>query len=356
MRVVRQQAVDLRVRIVQVAEGARPHRTRHHAGRGHVRIQPGHQPACQAAIDALVAEGAFLHHPTRPAFYLRRAPFWHRRVVSAELLPVERPGAVRAGHFTVAAADAALVIHHHNPIRAFIGGFDRTYPDARGIVAMLARPRQIDQLAFDDLSRNHPGPLNLGRHIVMRLAGQRAVPAAGAFGLIDHHRPTVLALAGRTGGAAGLTGAAGNYQSGPRRRQPRSSESRSAQAGSFRRHSSRRPFFPNRNLRKESFGRRATPRPSATRPKNMANCSELAPRGRWVTPTVVAEATARSGFSMVAEVPLCIGISFGRLAGVQLFQVAGGAGFQLDHESVVRAWRFRSQSAPPAAPGGRPHR
>ena len=41
------------------------------------------------------------------------------------VFPIEFPGIIRTGHFTIAAADAAIIIHHHQTICAVIGGFYR---------------------------------------------------------------------------------------------------------------------------------------------------------------------------------------------------------------------------------------
>src|SRR3989304_5391950 len=101
-----------------------------------------------------------------------------------------------AAHLEITAADTAVIVHRHDSVGAAGRGLYRADLDARRVLAVHARPGQIDRLS-GQLTRSHDGvPLDPRGDIVVRPASLAAVAAAGALGLIDDHRPAVRAVAG----------------------------------------------------------------------------------------------------------------------------------------------------------------
>jgi hypothetical protein len=69
------------------------------------------------------------------------------------LCPVEYPSFIGAGRDTVSAANAPVVIYHHDPVRLLPSGMDRTYFYTGRILALLALNGEIDESFFWNQSR-----------------------------------------------------------------------------------------------------------------------------------------------------------------------------------------------------------
>ena len=124
---------------------------------------------------------------------------------NAGLGPVEVARAVGAGRHAAAAADAPVVVDHHDPVRLGPGGAGRTGLDARGVAALLAGDRHVEMALLRDLGRvvvgvgvaevdallllhlQHADPVQLrvARLVVLLDAGVDAAPAADAAGQVE---------------------------------------------------------------------------------------------------------------------------------------------------------------------------
>src|ERR1017187_137768 len=170
---------DFAVLIEQVAEFPGAHRAYLDAR----RIAPRAGP--------LDAEGALLHNALGPR------PVAQVVGVGVDLGfrdfglgPVEVPGAVGTGRHAVPAADAPVVVDHHDPIFFRPGGAGRAYLGAGRVAALLALDRDVEMPLLGDLGgrvvgvgggeidalvflhREHLDPLNLriARLVVLRHA------------------------------------------------------------------------------------------------------------------------------------------------------------------------------------------
>jgi hypothetical protein len=83
------------------------------------------------------AECTLFHHAARSLFHLRVTPI---RCITTRFgsLPVERTGSVRTGYHAVATADAFIIVHHHYPVPAHIGGSYRANIGAGWVGAVQA--------------------------------------------------------------------------------------------------------------------------------------------------------------------------------------------------------------------------
>src|SRR5690606_7862147 len=150
--ILRERAADSRVGIVEVAEDAGAGGAGDDTGRRGSEVDAGRQAQLQTAVNALVAEGAFLHDAARATRNLRLAPLRHGRVRFGEGFPVEAARTGRAGHLAIATADAAVVVHHHNTVRPVVGRLDRADVDTGRIFAVHAGNGQVGSrlLILDD--------------------------------------------------------------------------------------------------------------------------------------------------------------------------------------------------------------
>ena len=135
---------DLAVRIKEVAEFSGANRTGLDTG----RVPAGFVP------DTLDAEGAFFNNSlvSGPVAEIMRLgiDLFRRSVRSS---PVKLPGAVRAGGHAVPAADAPVIVNHHNAVRFFPCGLGRTGPYAGRIFALLALHRHVEIIFLRNLLR-----------------------------------------------------------------------------------------------------------------------------------------------------------------------------------------------------------
>ena len=190
---IAQELAWLGVRVRKIAEGEDMLRTGIDAGRFEAARQP------------LLAEVALLYH----ALCARREIGIDAGDAGPRIFKVKTARAIGAGGNTVAAADAAMPIHHHNAVVAFPGGLRRTDARAGRIGAMVAKQRNhrlCDGLRGvaglrgrkDCGVRFGPEPFhfvravgNLG-NVVRGVAGMDAGVAAilfAAFPEIDDHAP-----------------------------------------------------------------------------------------------------------------------------------------------------------------------
>src|ERR1017187_8246854 len=154
------------------------------------RIAPG-----TAALDA---EGALFDDALGPRAVAQVVRVGVEFLVgNFRLLPVEMPRAIGASRHAVTAADAPVVIDHHDAVAFGPGGAGGAYLGARRVLAMLAPDghvggvvvcvgvREVDALVL--LHRHHAYPLDLrvARLIVLRHAGIHATPATDAAGDIQ---------------------------------------------------------------------------------------------------------------------------------------------------------------------------
>jgi hypothetical protein len=100
----------------------------------------------------LIAETAFLNHTPRTGFhfFVWFSPGRYCGVISFVRFPIEGARLVGAGCLAVTAADAQVIVHHHNPIVPVISGSHRANRYTRSMFAMLAGNWQIYSF-FTDL-------------------------------------------------------------------------------------------------------------------------------------------------------------------------------------------------------------
>lgn len=104
------------------------------------------------------------------------------------VLPVERPGAIRAGHHAEAAANATFGIDEYNAVGPFIGRIDRAHFHARRAIAVEAvGGLPIGRCVFAVLHFQHFQPIFIRRQEVDFLAGVVAFAEVFAAGEIDDH-------------------------------------------------------------------------------------------------------------------------------------------------------------------------
>src|SRR5579872_5437635 len=124
---------DLAGGVENVAEFPRAHRANLHAR----RIAPG--------AGALDAEGAFLHYAFGPGPVAEVVGVGIDLVLRhAGLGPIEVARAVGAGRHAVAAADAPVVVDHHDAILLGPGGAGGADLGAGRVLALLAAHRDVE--------------------------------------------------------------------------------------------------------------------------------------------------------------------------------------------------------------------
>ena len=191
-RVVAHELRDVAVRVVVIAEGDRRRDAGGRAGRGRVGIEAGRQAGSEPAVHPVHAEGAFLGDAD-PAV-VEHGLFLARdlTVVVALEFVGDGAGLVGAGDRAIAAADAHIVVHRHQPVFALAGRAGRADRDAGRLGAMLAAGDEelaLDVGVFALLDIDHPPPLDVGQRVVPVLAGDRAGLAADAAVDVDRHAP-----------------------------------------------------------------------------------------------------------------------------------------------------------------------
>lgn len=124
---------DFGFRVEQIAENA---------GTGRANFEACGECSLAGAVQA---EGAFFHHP------LRADPVAEIALFRIDLFfgdlgfgPIEAPGVVGAGGFTIAAANAPVVVDYHDAVLFLPGGFDRADVDTGWVVALLALDRHVE--------------------------------------------------------------------------------------------------------------------------------------------------------------------------------------------------------------------
>ena len=149
----------------------------------------------QAAVEPLGAEGALLDDAPHPGRVRRVRDFRglsRRRVARPRLAPVEAARAVGAPGHAEAAADAAVEVHHHDPVRPLVGGLGRADPDAGRVLAVVAEDHDV--LVLEVLA----GVLLLvaGERVVIRRLPDPLDLVPLRVGLVGERRDVVLLVAG----------------------------------------------------------------------------------------------------------------------------------------------------------------
>src|SRR5271157_2373176 len=185
----------------------------------------------EAARQALVAEGALFDH----ALFARGICRVDGAQKRPRVAPVEAARAVGAGGQAITAADAAVLIHHHQAVAlALPGGAGGAYLDTRRMFAVIAEQRDgsagdggagvfLAERIFEAL---FPDPLDFAagvgnpRYVVGRVAGLRAAGAAAvspAPRQVDGHGHTArFGERARSGGQQREKGFAGDLHRGLR--------------------------------------------------------------------------------------------------------------------------------------------
>src|SRR5690606_17058957 len=140
-------------------------------------------------IQPVSTERAFFDNPARAAFDFWCAPRRNLRIFVGAFFPVEHPHTIGAGYHTVAAANAAVIIHLDQSIRAVIGGVNRTYIDTRRIFAVHTRAGDKHGFLERRVVLDEDVPSVVILRVVDGLAGVDAAVAADALFQIDDHRP-----------------------------------------------------------------------------------------------------------------------------------------------------------------------
>jgi hypothetical protein len=118
----------------------------------------------------LITEGTFFRHTARTALNIRFAPFRHSRVIASEGFPVEGAGIVRTGNHAVTAANAFVVIHHHDAIIPVVAGSHRADFHAGSVLTLHARTRQVDHLAIHIADFQDFVPIQIRVDVVVGMA------------------------------------------------------------------------------------------------------------------------------------------------------------------------------------------
>jgi hypothetical protein len=122
------------------------------------------------------------------------------------MFPGKHSGGVRTAGHTKLASDASVVVDENDPIRAFIGGTNRTNTDAEGVVAVeTGFGKPVRRGFFGILKEINLHKLLAFRQVVSFLACLDAFTGVLAFPKVDNHDklPAGNALMGFLGGDAG---------------------------------------------------------------------------------------------------------------------------------------------------------
>jgi hypothetical protein len=139
----------------------------------------------------MIAKGAFLYHSPGSTGYFRFTPGWNGWIRTIEGFPIECSSIIGTGNLTITAANAAIIIHHHDTIRSIVTGFDRTHIDTGGLFALHARPGKINPFSIYGTASGDSIPGDIGMNIIMRSTSQGTKATALAFILINYHRPSM---------------------------------------------------------------------------------------------------------------------------------------------------------------------
>ena len=210
-------------------------------------------------VDAMNAEVARFDRALAP-----------RRPGPRVLDPLVHEGArlERARHHAVAAADAGVLVHQHDAVRALERGAGGADVDAGRVRAVLAHQRQGADPAGRAITQRHlVDPSGIGRGSVHRLesvlvvAGAHAgVAVAGALGGIDEH-PVAHLAADRLARPSGPAGA-GERNDGETGRQHRTGhDPRPREKPAPRRASETVPVSAHALSSPDAIDRRDAPRP-----------------------------------------------------------------------------------------------
>ena len=191
MRIVAHQHRDIALRVFEIAELDRLRDAGGRARRRRFRIDARRQAAREPGVDAVLAEGAFLRH-AQTLFVLHRLLLLGLAAVIPELVVGDGARLIRAGDRAVCAADANVVVLHHQAVGALRGGACRTHRHAGRFGAMLAAGDEEQTLHVREcagLDVNDAAPLYAGQRVVGMLAGDGAGLATDAAVDVDHHSP-----------------------------------------------------------------------------------------------------------------------------------------------------------------------
>ena len=188
-----QQARNVAVRIVNIAERQRVGDASIDASRGRLRVDAGNQAIVEPEIDPIRAKSAFLRNTNSMRvlahdFVLHRGP----AIGKAGRIDLESC-LIGTGNGAIGAADAEVIIDGDDPIGASPRCRRRTHVHARRIVAMLAadgNKAAADVGIAARLDIENSAPLHEWRRGIGLLAGRGAGLASDAALQVCHHHPT----------------------------------------------------------------------------------------------------------------------------------------------------------------------
>src|SRR5262245_43866309 len=170
-----QQARDVAVGIVDVAEVERIGDTGIDAGGRGVRIDPGDQAVGKPEIDAIRAEGALLRDPQSARVFALDL-VTHRRRTIGETRGVDlEPRLIGTRHVAIGAADADIVVDGDDTVGSTARCGRWTDVHAGRIVAVLATDRHegsADVRIATGFDVEHLAPLHRGRRGIRVPAGR----------------------------------------------------------------------------------------------------------------------------------------------------------------------------------------
>lgn len=191
-------AADLTVRVIQIAKGQGAGLAGIDAGRGSLAVQAGFEAFGQSGIDALQAEIALFGSAHLVGVELAAFLFKLGLAVAGEVAGVlvfgqEGAVLVRAGDDAVAAADALVLVHLDDTVRAFdsrLSGADLHTGGLLTLIAAHGHGGDIGAVGGLHLPGNQAGPGDVQRQEMLNAAGCHTGVTTGAFGYIDYHSPS----------------------------------------------------------------------------------------------------------------------------------------------------------------------
>jgi len=142
----------------------------------------------------LIAETAFLNDTpwTGLYFFVWFSPSRYCGVISFERFPIKGARLVGAGWDAVTAADAQVIVHHHNPIVPVIAGSHWANGYTRSMFTMLAGNREVYSFITNLFNFVNLDPGDVWWGVITGPTCLDAVPTSVALLLVDHHYPTVF--------------------------------------------------------------------------------------------------------------------------------------------------------------------
>ena len=190
--VAAQQARDVALRVVEIAEMQSVGDAGIDASRRRARIAARRQAVLDAEIDAVGAEGAFLRDAEARGVLALDLVLHRARAIGEVFLGHLEARLVGAGDVAIGAADADLVVDGDDAVGALARRGRRTDVHARRVGAVLAADRHEGAVDVGERARldvEHLAPLHRRRGGIGVAAGRGAGLAADAALEIGDHRP-----------------------------------------------------------------------------------------------------------------------------------------------------------------------